>query len=203
MTLLEGGKSMETDRINSRNDLDVLTRILHLGLVVFGLLALITGNFADDYKKVGGLGFITHEWVGIGVTFFVSLRLGYGFWGPVPARFSSWLPCNKERLKLVMEDIAGLLKFRLPDRQPHQGLAGLVEISGLLLFFLLAMSGVFLFFAIEPGYRAQGMTHFVKEIHELGEILLPLFFVVHGGAVALHAMTGAHLWRKMVFLRNR
>jgi len=39
---------MKKDAISSRDDMDVFTRILHLGLVFFGLLALATGDFADD-----------------------------------------------------------------------------------------------------------------------------------------------------------
>ncbi len=193
---------MKPDDISRKNDLDALTRMLHLGLVVFGLLALMTGDFAGDYKRAESLGFIVHGWIGIGVTVFVGLRLAYGILGPARARFSNWIPYNRERLGLVLEDITGLVKFRLPDRQPHQGLAALVEMSGLLLFSLLAITGVLLFIAVEPGHRVQGTARFIKELHEAGETLLPLFFLGHGGAVLLHAIAGKHLWRKMIFLKE-
>jgi len=194
---------MQMDAIGSRNELDVTTRILHLGLVVFGLLALMTGGFAGDYKRADGLGYLLHSRIGIGVTLFTGLRLLYGIWGPRRSRFSRWIPCNRERLKLVWEDIAGLARLRLPDRQPHQGLAALVEMAGLLLFLFLAVTGVGLFFAIEPGQRLAGTARLVKELHEAGEALLPLFFLGHGGAVAVHAMAGKHLWRKMIFLKEK
>jgi len=193
---------MKSDDISSKNDLDALTRILHLGLVVFGLLALMTGDFAGDYKRAESPGFLVHGWIGIGVTVFVALRLAYGILGPAHARFSKWLPYNRECFGLVLEDITDLLKFRLPDRQPHQGLAALVEMSGLLLFFLLAITGVLLFLTIDPGHRAVGAVRFIKEIHEAGEVLLPLFFLGHGGAVLLHAIAGKQLWRKMIFLKE-
>ena len=193
---------MKNDAISNGTEIDIFTRILHLGLVFFGLLALATGDVADDYKKVGGLGFIVHGWIGIGITFFISLRFMYGIWGSANARFTNWIPYNGERLKLVLEDIVGFVQRRLPDRQPHQGVAGLVEILGLLLFLLLAATGVFMFFAIEPGHKVQGTTHIIKEMHGIGEILLPLYFLGHGGAVLLHAMAGKHLWRKMIFLKE-
>ena len=193
---------MNSDDISSKNDLDALTRILHLGLVVFGLLALMTGDFAGDYKRAESPGFLVHGWIGIGVTVFVALRLAYGILGPAHARFSNWLPYTREQFGLVLEDITGLLKFRLPDRKPHQGLAALVEMSGLLLFSLLAITGVLLFLTIDPGHRAVGAVRFIKEIHEAGEVLLPLFFLGHGGAVLLHAIAGKHLWRKMIFLKE-
>ena len=34
------------------SDLDDLTRFIHLGLTVFGILALLTGLWAGDYKRV-------------------------------------------------------------------------------------------------------------------------------------------------------
>jgi len=60
-----------------------------------------------------------------------------------------------------------------------------------------------LFFTIVPGQKAQGITHFIKELHEGGEIPFFLFFLVHGGAVILHATIGNHLWRKMIFLKEK
>lgn len=193
---------MRSDAVSGRSDIDAFTRTVHLGFLVFGLLALATGDFADDYKRAGGLGYLVHRWIGVGVTFFVGLRIADGIWGAAPARFTSWVPWNRERLELVWEDIRGMLKFRLPDRQPHQGVSGLVEISGLLLFFFLAATGLMMFFTIEPGHKVQGIAHFIKELHEAGETLLPLFFLGHGGAVVLHALNGKHLWRKMIFLKD-
>ena len=194
---------MKVEPMDSRNGIDGFTRVLHLGLVGFGLLALATGEWADDYKEMRGLGLLFHSWIGIGVAFFVGLRFFYGILGPVDIRFTNWVPYNKKRMKVVVEDIMGLIQFKLPDRQPRQGLAGLVESLGLLLFLFLAATGVLLFFIIETGHKARGIAHFIKELHEAGEILLPVFFFVHGGAVILHAMTGNHLWRKMIFLREK
>jgi len=67
----------------------------------------------------------------------------------------------------------------------------------------MALTGSLLFFYLEPGIKAQGTIHFIKEIHEVGEALLPLFFAVHGGAVILHAFMGRHYWREMVFLKEQ
>lgn len=194
---------MTTIRVSRRKDIDIFTRIIHLGLVIFAVLALATGGLADDYKKVEGLGYFIHSWIGMGTFFFVSLRFIYGVLGPVSMRFIKWVPYNKDRMKLVLEDVKGLTQIRLPDRQPHQGLAALVEIIGLLVVLFLASTGFLLFFVIVPGHKAQGITHFIKELHEGGEIPLFLFFLVHGGAVLLHAMTGNHLWRKMIFLKEK
>ena len=194
---------MNVDDLDERNEIDLINRILHLGLALFGLLALTTGNFADDFKVAGGLGFGIHRWVGMGVAFFISLRVAYGVWGPARARFSNWVPYNPERFRLIIEDLRGLANLRLPDRRPRQGVAALVEASGLLLVFFLAVTGALLFFAIEPGHKVQGSVRLIKEFHEVGELLLPLFLLGHGGADFLHALAGNHLWRKMVFLKEK
>ena len=84
-----------------RDDLDDVTRFIHLGLTVFGLLALITGLWAGDYKRVHHLGFTVHKWLGLTLSFFMAWRIWLGFYGPREARFSQWAPFTPERLKLA------------------------------------------------------------------------------------------------------
>ncbi len=131
--------------VKSRKNIDVFTRIIHLGLVVFGVLSLATGGLGDDYKKGECLGYLIHSWTGIGGMFFVCLRIIYGLLGPVSIRFSQWVPYNQDRIKLVLEDVKGFAQMRLPDRQPHQGLASLVEAIGLLVF-IFGSNGIFVVF---------------------------------------------------------
>ena len=188
-----------THHSQNREEFDNFTKILHLGMAVFGILSWATGDFADDYKKTAGLGFYIHGVIGTGATFFIVIRLLYGIVGPKSVRFMAWVPFTGERIGYVLADLKGLLACKLPERQPRQGIAALVEISGLLIFLFLALTGVMLFLMIEPGHKTEGFIHFVKELHETGEMLLPLFLSIHAGAVILHAMTGNHLWKKMFF----
>ena len=44
--------------------------------------------------------------------------------------------------------------------------------------------------------------HVIEEIHEIGEGLIPVFLVLHVGAVILHALFGRQLWRPMIFLKE-
>jgi cytochrome b561 len=76
-------------RSPDRMELDGLTRFIHLGLMVFGLLALMTGFLAEDYKYQQHLGFSFHRWFGIGLAAFVALRLWHGFSGPRKRSFGS------------------------------------------------------------------------------------------------------------------
>lgn len=189
--------------MRTSEDLDGFTIFLHFGLMLFGVLAWLTGDWAGDYKKVQRLGFTIHKMVGLGVALFIAARLYHGFRGPKPARFATWVPYSRERLRLVLEDILGLIKLKLPDRPPHQGLSGLWETFGLAVFTWMAGTGLSMFLFLSPGQKTRGFVHVIKELHELGEMLIPVFLVVHVAAVMVHALAGDHRWRKMFFLKEK
>ena len=65
-----------------RNGLDDITRFIHLGLTVFGILALITGLWAGDYKRAHHLWFSVHKWLGLTLTFSWPGGSGTGFMAP-------------------------------------------------------------------------------------------------------------------------
>jgi cytochrome b len=188
---------------SKRDELDLVTRLIHLGLMFFALAAWITSGWAEEYEHAKHVGFTVHSWLGMGLATFIGLRLIYGLVGPANVRFSQWVPYTKAKLRFVWEDVLTLLKFRMPERPSHQGLAGLVQTFGLLTFAWLALTGSLLFFYLKPGQEAAGLLHFVMEMHEIGETAIPLFLGLHVGAVVLHALFGNHLWRSMLFLKER
>jgi len=192
-----------TNVSHDRMELDGLTRFIHLGLMVFGILALMTGFLAGDYKHQQHLGFSFHRWFGIGLAAFVALRLWHGFSGPREARFREWVPYTRERLLFIVEDIKTLLNFQLPERPPRQGLSGLVQTFGLAAFAWMGATGALMFFLVTPGGKARGFLHLIKEMHEAGWWLALIFLLIHGGAVILHALAGQDLWRQMFFLKGR
>jgi cytochrome b len=185
------------------SDLDDLTRFIHLGLTILGILALLTGLAAGDYKRAHHLGFSLHKWLGLSLAGFVFFRLWLGFYGNLEARFSQWLPYTRERWLMVLKDIVNLLRLQLPERPTHQGLAGVVQGFGLAVFSWMALTGTLLFLFLEPGRRAGGVLHFVKELHELGLWLLLLFLAIHVGAVILHALAGNPVWRRTFYLDKK
>jgi cytochrome b len=194
---------MNTDSdLQRKDDLDVFARLIHLGMLTFGLLAYLASGWAEDYEKARHLGFSVHKWLGILLAAFVALRLIYGIIGPKVMRFTQWVPYTKERLLKAWVDVLTLLRFRLPDRPVHEGLAGIVQTFGLLIFTRMALSGSLMFFLLVPGQEARGIVHAIQEIHEVGEGLIPIFLILHVGAVILHALSGRHLWRKMIFLKE-
>jgi len=185
-----------------RDDLDDLTRFIHLGLTVFGILALITGLWAGDYKRAHHLGFSVHKWLGLTLSFFLVWRIWHGFFGPREARFSQWAPFTPERLKLAREDCLSLLRLKLPERASHQGLAGVVQTFGLAVFAWMALTGSLMALGLTPGRKAGGVIHAIKEMHEPGLWLIVAFLAIHVSAVALHAWAGQDLWRRMFFLQR-
>jgi cytochrome b len=184
----------------THEELDGITIFLHAGLMVLGVLAWLTGDWAGDYRLTPHWGFAIHKHLGIGLAFFLLLRIGYGFVGPTNAKFAAWVPYSKERLTAVWEDILTLAKLKLPDRPARQGLAGLAEFFGLAVFTWMAATGTYIYYCLKPGHWSGVTVHFVKELHEAGAALIPVFLVIHIGAVMLHALAGDHRWRKMFFL---
>ncbi len=188
--------------VSEENSLGFTAVLVHLGLSVSVIAALFSGLLAGDYKKIVHLGFTVHSWIGMAGASIVLLRILLGLVGPANLRFVNWVPCTRARLQHVKDDITGLFRFRLPERPTHVGVAGLVQALGLLALLLIALSGIFLFFTIEPGHKSRGVVHAVKEFHEAGLFMIVIFLSMHVGAVTMHAVRGHHLWRRIFFLKE-
>ncbi len=183
--------------------IDIPTRGIHLGIMFLGLSAYLTGDGADDYKKLDYSDYILHKWLGIGLALFILIRILYGLVGADSARFINWVPYTKERMRLAFEGLMCVFLFRKPRRDAHQGISGLINATGLVIFAWMATTGALMFFLLEPGKRASGFMHFIKEIHEIGEGLIPAYLIIHIGAVIIHALFGRDIWRKMLFMQRR
>jgi len=179
--------------------LDIPTRVMHLGLAVFGTWAWWIGEDAGDYHKPDHSGYILHMYVGLAFAGFLLLRLAYGFFGPAALRFKAWVPYTRERFAYVTEDLRTLARFKLPEPVTHRGLNAAVQSLGLLLFTWQAGCGTLMSIAITPGERAVGWLHAIKEVHQWGGVWIPTYLALHVGAAALHAITGKQIWKKMVF----
>lgn len=196
-------KSSKQVKFTDAAGLGNFIRVWHLAMVVICLAAWLTGFLADDYKHLKHAGYILHGTIGMALSFVLCLYLGYGMVGPRQLRFSQWFPFTGERLRQTGRDLAGLARFKLPEHKRHQGLAGLVQFCGILIFFWLAATGALMYFFVEPGSKMQGVLHAVKEAHEVGGVLIPLYLAVHGGAVIAHSLTGDQVWKEMFFQEDR
>jgi len=191
-----------TAAVPEKDELDKVTLAIHAGLATLGLLAWLTGQWAGDYKRLSHPGFSIHSWVGISLSLFVFFRILYGVWGPANVRFANWVPYTKERLMLVLEDLLTLAKLKHPERASHQGLSGLVQAFGLLVFSWSALTGSLMYLYLQPGRKARGVMHLLKETHEVGEWLIPVFLALHLSGVLLDALFGRQKWRKTFFLEG-
>ena len=176
---------------------DATTRLIHFLLALLGVAALLSGQFAGDYRRAVHLGFDVHRWIGIAMAAALVLRIAWGFVGPQAVRFAHWLPVTATRLGLVAQDITSLLRLRLPVREEHEGIAGLVQAIGLAAFAWMAATGTLMWLYLEPGTRATGWLHTVKELHEGGQAVLIGYLVLHVGAVLAHSLGGDPVWRRM------
>jgi len=177
---------------------DAATRLIHLALVLFGIAALVSGQFAGDYRRELHTGFDIHRWIGLGMALSVAVRVAWGFVGPKEVRFAEWLPVTRARLTVVAEDLAALARLRLPVHAGHEGLSGLVQAIGLAAFAWMAVTGAILFGYLEPGARASGWMRAVKELHEGGQVVALAYITLHAGAVLVHSLAGDPVWRRMV-----
>lgn len=182
--------------------LDTVTRLLHLGLAVFGIAAWLTGDWAGSYKHTEHLGFDVHRWTGIGLSVCLALRLVHGVIGPREIRFAQWLPYTPDRIRLAWQNILDLLHGRLPQRPSHQGLSGLVQTYGLAVFTWMAITGSLLFLLLEPGHEANASLKWLLKLHKVGEGLIPIYLAIHVAAVLVHAVLGHDVWRRMFFLKQ-
>lgn len=184
------------------NRLDVPTRILHIGLLFFGVWAWWIGDGAHDYHKPAHDGYTLHMYVGLIFTGFLALRLSWGFFGPREARFSNWFPYTRERLTAAGADLRTLFRFRVPEPVTHRGLNAVVQGLGLSLFTWQGASGTLMSMLIVPGQRTHGWLHEMQDLHGTASVWIPTYLVLHVGAAVLHAFTGHQIWRKMIFLKE-
>lgn len=177
-------------------------RFWHLVMIVLALAALLTSEGADDYKKVEQTGFLLHGGIGLAVFAALCGYFLYSLIGPKDSRLSSWFPFTADRLRQTGRDVAGLAKFKLPEHRRRQGLAGLVQFFGLMVFSWLAATGAFMYFFMELGTKAHGFMHMVKEAHEVGTMLIPVYLALHVGAVIAHSLTGHQVWKEIFFFKS-
>lgn len=95
-----------------------VTRFLHTGLLVFGLLAWFTSEWAESYQDPHHLGFTLHRWLGMGLVAFILMRLTYGMMGPPHVHFSQLLPFGQDRLAIDLERWSEFDHLATPN-EPH------------------------------------------------------------------------------------
>ena len=168
-------------------------KIIHMGLAVFGIIAYLTAEGAEHSD--GGFGYQLHAYLGLTLMAFIILRIPYAYTGPAKMRLSSLSPFSQSQWTQAIEDVKNLLQLKMPERGIHEGIAGLVQAFGLIIFAWMGATGTALYFINES---TNGTLYEIfEETHEVGESLIPLFLILHVGAVITHTLTGKPNWKMM------
>ncbi len=155
---------------------DLPTRLFHWLLVIFVIAAVVTG-------KIGGNAIIWHGRIGLVILALLAFRLAWGFVGPSPARFSSFLP--------TPASIAAYLRgtWRGIGHNP----LGALSVFGLLAF-LGVQVGTGLFANDDIAFRGPLVELVSKEssdlltnYHRLAINVLIALIALHVAAIAFYA----------------
>lgn len=166
-------------------------RLVHLLVAVATVTALLTGQFADDYRRASHTGFDVHLIAGICAACVVGLRWALGVLGPMPASLASWerpLLDPRDWWRRVLKAVAGGAALEAP----HSGLGGLVQFLMLVCVGAMAATGLGLAFLVEPGQRAAGLARALKEVHEAVQPAILGLLVLHVSAAAYHQFVRGH-----------
>lgn len=174
-------------------------KLLHMGLAIFGVAAYLTAELAED----GGnsTGYLLHAYLGLSLAAFMLMRAFPGIIGGGPLKFSRFRLFSKQQWKMAFEDIWGLFKLKVPERGLHEGIAGLVQALGLLTFAWMGFTGSLMFFiGIEP---ETDLIEAIEELHEIGEGIIPLYLLLHIGAVVAHSIVHRPVWQRMWSFKSK
>ncbi len=173
-------------------------KVIHLGFVLFGVSAFLTGELAEDGSA--SFGYLLHAYLGLLLLAFILIRIGVGVVSSGILSFKTWSPFSRIQWGLALEDFRALFSLHVPHREKHQGLAGVTQAFGLVIFAWMAATGTLLF--ILGGGPESEFFEIIEEIHEVGESIIPLYLILHVGAVILHTLSGSHVWKRMFSLRD-
>lgn len=168
-------------------------KILHAGMAIFGISAFLTAELAEHGAE--STGYYLHAYLGFSLASFIFARAVGGISGSGCMRFSGWSPFSRRQWRLALEDVRSLFRLHVPSRNMHEGLAGLTQAFGLAVFALMAATGSGLF--LLKGGPDTDLFEAFEETHEIGEVLIPLYLLLHVGSVVVHSLAGSPIWHRM------
>jgi cytochrome b561 len=162
-------------------------------MVIFGIFAFLTVEFAED--GITSNGYLLHSYLGLSLASVILIRIVMGLTSSKALSFKEWSPFSKHQWQCAIHDFRTLLTLKIPNRSRHEGLVGITQAFGLLIFFWMSVTGTTIFM-LKSGTESN-FIQYIEEIHEVGESLIPIYLVLHVGAVLLHTLCGKPIWKKM------
>ncbi|NOT80159.1 MAG: cytochrome b/b6 domain-containing protein [Bacteriovoracaceae bacterium] len=168
----------------------ITQRICHLGIGFFTIVLIMSAysaNYFYEYGLIRKSLWISHVFAGFSLTFFLVLRIIWGFLGPHHARFSSMWKFQEWRK--ILKGKTNSIKWNWG----HHPVASLIYFIFYFNILLLCISGIILA-AIEHnlGPLAQNLydqlnySVELKDIHEALSLSITLFVAAHLSALLFH-----------------
>jgi cytochrome b561 len=179
--------------MNAPNNYSKSAKLIHLGLAAFGIAAFLTGELAEG--DAASTGYLLHSYLGLSLAAVMLTRLIAGMSNSEHLGFRHWHLFGKVQFQQLAADISDLLHWRIPEGTRHGGLAGLVQALGLMIFSWMSITGTGMYFINEA--TRHDLFEVVEEAHEIGAGLIPVYLLLHVGAVALHSLVGKPVWQHM------
>jgi len=168
-------------------------KLMHAGMALFGVTAFLTAELAEHGSDSPG--YYIHAYLGLSLALFIVLRLITGIGPSGSMRFSGWSPFSVKQWRLALKDIRSLGRLQVPARGMHEGLSGLTQAFGLMLFGWMGLTGTAIFML--DGGSGRRLFEVMEELHEVGEALIPLYLAFHVGSVIVHSLAGKPIWQRM------
>ncbi|MGW8187140.1 MAG: cytochrome b/b6 domain-containing protein [Desulfobacterales bacterium] len=159
---------------------DFPTRLVHWLLVAFVGTSFVTA-------EIGGNAMQVHEWSGFVILSLLLFRVGWGFFGSKPSRFSDFV-CGP---KAVLSYARGLLRKDSPPHFGHNPLGGWSIVAMLLALFVQAGTGLFAnddILTEGPLYSwvSKSTSDFITDIHEWNQGVIVALVVIHLFAILFY-----------------
>lgn len=160
---------------------DPLLRGFHWLLAVFVIAAWLLGNYGPTNMK-------WHFWCGYAVTFLLAFRLIWGFVGPAPARFSSFLRGPKS-----VSGYLGHFFLREPSYWPgHNPLGALSVIAMLAALVAQVLTGMmsesenFVDAGPLASYVSSATRGTARSFHQFGANLILILVLLHVAVILFY-----------------
>ena len=152
---------------------DLPTRLFHWLLVAFVGTSFVTA-------EIGGNAMQIHEWSGLVILSLLLFRVGWGFFGSRPSRFSDFV----RGPKAVLSHVKGFLRKESPPHFGHNPLGGWSIVAMLLALFVQAGTGLFAnddILTEGPLYRwvSKATSDFITDIHEFNQGVIIALVAIH------------------------
>ncbi len=189
----------------SSKDFDAVTKTIHLGMATVLPLQMVGGLFVHDPHTL--LYLYVHEYVGI---LAIVILLARWLWIYTASQTSVLFPWGSAGRKKVLADFRNLRSGILPDHQYGVGLPGFWHGIGLIVYSVLAATGLVLLFVLPGHHSVLGVSshnfHLYTEtslIHKAASYLGWVYLAGHIGLAIFHQVAGDNVLGKMFFLGGR